>query len=76
MDKQKRTPLSLCEQDPRSPKHQKAANLIISAIKKTVTVLLSQPFKTEHLKSYHLHQLEKKMFMYKCNVLVGKLYEH
>lgn len=61
MDKQKRTPLSLCEQDPRSPKHQKAANLIISAIKKTVTILLSQPFKTEHLKSYHLHQLEKKM---------------
>lgn len=35
LDKQKRTPLSLCEQDPRSPKHQKAANLIISAIKKT-----------------------------------------
>ncbi|XP_062584923.1 krev interaction trapped protein 1-like [Saccostrea cucullata] len=35
LDKQNRTPLNLCEQDPRSPKHQKTANLIISAIKKT-----------------------------------------
>ncbi|XP_022326964.2 krev interaction trapped protein 1-like [Crassostrea virginica] len=36
LDKQNRTPLNLCEQDPRSPKHQRAANLIMAAIKKVV----------------------------------------